>query len=240
MRLPTLVALAAAGALSLAALPAVSASAAPAVTWHTVAQWNMGESSGATVAVDDVGGHNGTIGPEVFTHTATQNGGFGWRFGPAPAFDRDHLTTVPDSADLNPGDGGLAITVVVKTGAGNQNITQKGQANQAGGYWKIDMNHGQAICLFRDGAKVTDAVWSKSTIWDGKFHTIRCERAPVKGPGGVKIYVDGVLKNQGPRDSGTISNTKLLSIGGKYYCDGQKVGCDYFNGVLDSETIEAS
>src|SRR5690242_6437987 len=160
MRLSTLAALIAAGTLSLAALPTGAATADTAAAWTVVAQWNMDEPAGETTMVDSAGGHNGQIGPEVVTHVSTP-GSFGYRFGPAPAFDRDHLVTVPDSADLNPGNGGLAITVVVKTGAGNQNITQKGQANQGGGYWKIDMNHGQAICLFRDGSKVTDAVWSK-------------------------------------------------------------------------------
>jgi concanavalin A-like lectin/glucanase superfamily protein len=225
---------------SAVALAAPSGAAvADATGWTVTAQWNMDESSPATAMVDSVGNHTGTIGTGVQTHSVTPTG-FGYHFGPVGTFDRTHLVTVPDSADLNPGNGGLAITVVVKTGAGNQNILQKGQANQAGGYWKIDMNHGQAICLFRDGASVTDAVASKQTIWDGAYHTIRCERAATTGPGGVKIYVDGVLSNQGPRDSGLISNTKLLSIGGKYYCDGVSVGCDYFNGYIDSATIERS
>jgi Laminin G domain len=218
------------GTLALAPLSAQAAT--------TVALWNMNEGAGATVMTDNSGqGLNGSIGSDVVPGTSTDTGR-GYRF-PAPP-DRgkhdSHLAVVPDSPALDPGTGNLSVTVRLRTGAGNQNIVQKGQANISGGYYKIDMVQGVPICLFRDINNATSAKkWTKP-IWDGHFHTIRCARQGKV----VSISVDGAPARTNVRAIGSVANSKSLSIGGKLYCNPPAVGCDYFVGAIDSVEIAAS
>lgn len=207
-----------------------------ALATTTSAVWNLDEPVGATTMVDSSGnGLNGTIGSGVLTGEPT-DASLGYRF---PAVTDglkhdEHLAVVADNPLLDPGSGDLSVTVRLKTGAGNQNIVQKGQANMTGGYWKIDMNKGIPICLFRDGAQVTSSKTWGATIWDSKYHTVTC----AKTGNVVSISVDGRTAKKNVKTIGTIDNTKSLSIGGKLYCNPPAVGCDYFVGVIDSVKID--
>jgi Ca2+-binding RTX toxin-like protein len=72
-------------------------------------------------------------------------------------------------------------------------------------------------------------VQSNQTVWDHVWHTIRCERQS----NGVTLTIDGGPPKTIRRATGNISNNKLLSIGGKAYCDAVTVQCDYYVGLLD-------
>jgi hypothetical protein len=179
-------------------------------------------------------GLNGSIGSAVITGADT---GSGYQFkAVTDGLKHDeHLAVVPDdpAGRLDPQSGDFSVTARFKTGAGNQNVVQKGQANMKGGYWKIDMNHGIPICLFRDSVGVISAKQWGKTIWDGIVHSVTC----AKTVNAVSISVDGALAQKNVKTLGNIDNTKELSIGGKLYCSPPSVGCDYFVGVIDSVKI---
>jgi Laminin G domain len=200
--------------------------------------WNLDEPAGsATMVSSSPNALNGTIGSAVVPGVATDTG-FGYQFKEVTdALKHDeHLAVVADNPLLEPESGDLSVTLRLKTGAGNQNIVQKGQANMTGGYWKIDMNHGIPICLFRDSAGVISAKQWGTTIWDGNFHSVTC----AKTGNVVSISVDRAPAQKNVKTLGTIDNTKSLSIGGKLYCSPPTVGCDYFAGVIDSVEIDHS
>lgn len=202
----------------------------------TVADWQMNEPPGAMLMLDSGGvGPAGQIGSAVETGHVVL-GETGYRF---LAQDKDgsrpeRLVTV-DSPSLNPGTGDFAVTVRVYTGAGDQNIVQKGQSNTVGGFFKIDMLQGRILCTFRDANGNTRAIGSSQTIWDKAWHTVRCERRA----SGVSIRVDGGPPRTMAGPTGPIENSWPLSIGGKYACDpANGVACDYFVGYLDRVKVE--
>ncbi len=69
---------------------------------------------------------------------------------------------------------------------------------------------------------------------DGQWHTIRCERTATK----VVMTIDGTKKRTGNGATGAITNTSVMTIGGKVNCDQVKVTCDYFVGDIDYVRIE--
>ena len=197
--------------------------------------WRLDEPVGSTVVDSSPNGLNGTIGSGIFAGTSTDTG-HGYRF---PAITDglkhdEHLAVVGDNSLLEPESGDFSVTVRLKTGAGNQNIVQKGQANMTGGYWKIDMNQGIPICLFRDYHQVTSAKTWGATIWNSQYHSITC----AKTGNVVSISVDGAAAKTNVKTLGNIDNNKSLSIGGKLYCTPPSVGCDYFVGVIDNVEID--
>jgi hypothetical protein len=219
-----------AGLLGLSA----SLGAASALGATVVADWEMNEPPGATTMLDSSGSNlNGTIGSAVATGVVT-NGETGYRwFGPDPeSYHPERLVTV-DSSLLNPGTDDYAVTLRVYTGAGDQNILQKGQAHTTGGMFKIDMVKGIVICMYR-GSEGRAAVRSTQTIWDNAWHTIRCERRA----NGVTLTIDGGTPRTNYGATGKIANTWPLSIGGKWRCDGTTVQCDYFIGRLGYVVVE--
>jgi Laminin G domain len=175
---------------------------------------------------------DGTIGSAVVTGVVT-NGATGYRW---TAKNRDGLRperlVVVQSSRTNPDTASFAVTIRMYTGAGHQNIIQKGQARTSGGMWKIDMVEGRVICLFK-GSEGRAAVRSAQTVWDNRWHVVRCERRPTS----VKVTVDGISRtNSGP--TGTIANSWEMAIGGKSRCDPPTVQCDYYVGRLDYVRIE--
>jgi hypothetical protein len=54
----------------------------------------------------------------------------------------------------------------------------------------------------------------------------------------VSITVDGVKQKTLTGPTGTIANAKELSIGGKSYCDGGSIGCDFYAGDIDYVRIQ--
>jgi hypothetical protein len=200
----------------------------------TVARWEMNEGAGARTMRDSSGsGLSGTIGSAVRTGV-TAGGVTGYRW-----FSRNKDGRRPErlvkvaSSRLNPGRGGFAVIVRLRTVAGHQNIIQKGQARTAGGMFKVDMVRGRVICLFK-GSVGRVAIGSRRSLNDGVWHTVRCERRSGK----VTITVDGGSRRTKLGRSGSIANSWALVIGGKLHCDPPRVGCDYYVGLLDRAVVK--
>jgi hypothetical protein len=142
---------------------------------------------------------------------------------------------VPDNNLLDPGTRDFAVTVQIRTTASFGNIIQKGQSGAKGGYFKLQNPKGKVQCLFR-GAAGSVAVTSSRATNDGQWHTIRCERTAAA----VTMWVDGTQVARRAGATGSISNTWVLSIGGKTNCDQIEVTCDYYAGLIGRVQLDAS
>jgi Laminin G domain len=200
----------------------------------TIARWEMNEAAGARTMHDSSGSNlSGTIGSAVQTGVTVGGAtGYRWSSQNKDGLHPERLVRVASSL-LNPGTGVFAVTVRLRTGAGHQNIIQKGQANTAGGMWKVDMVRGHVICTFK-GSQGRVAVGSSQTVWNGVWHTVRC----LRGTGGVTITVDGGPARTVTGATGTIANSSVLAIGGKASCKPPTVQCDYYVGLLDRVVVE--
>lgn len=217
-----------------AALAVAFMGAAPAVAATTVAAWEMNEAAGATTMLDSGPSNlSGTIGSAVQTGVSAGGAkGYRWSAQNKDGKRPERLVKVSSSL-LNPGTGNFAVTIRLRTGAGDQNIVQKGQATASGGYWKIDMAKGHVKCTFK-GSQGQVAVGSRQTVWDGVWHTVRCERRST----GVSITIDGGTPRTTAGATGTIANSWILAIGGKSSCNPPTVQCDYYVGLLDRVLVE--
>ena len=223
-----------AGALAIAG-PAQAAIDQP------VAVWQMNEAAGSRTMLDSSGnGINGTIGAHVLVGTALSGGGTGYRFPflqpNTPPADPEHVVRVPNNSRLNPGSGDFAVELRMRTTHSFGNVLQKGQAGSAGGYWKFQQPSGKISCLFRGSAGSSTASSGTVRVNDGAWHTVRCERTSSS----VTMTVDGVVTGRNRNPTGTIANTKPLSIAGKLNCDQIDITCDYFAGDLDYVKIQTS
>jgi Laminin G domain len=223
--------------LLVAALLAVNATAGVDAAFGaamTVADWEMNEPPGGTTMRDSSGANlSGSIGSAVETGVR-KAGATGYRW---PGRNKDgtrpeRLVTV-SSSRLNPGTGDFAVTVRLFTGAGDQNIIQKGQARTTGGMYKIDMVKGRVICLYK-GSQGRSAIRSTHTVWDHVWHTIRCERRANR----VTLTIDGGTPRTNYGATGNIANSWALAIGGKLHCDPPDVQCDYYVGLLDRAVVK--
>jgi Laminin G domain len=201
--------------------------------WTKVAIWRMDEPPGARTMHDSSGSHlSGAIGSAVQTGVVTDGAtGYRWPRQNKDGVRPERLVTVKSSR-LNPGRADFAVTIRLFTGAGNQNILQKGQVHTAGGMYKIDMVRGHVICFFK-GSSGRAAVRSRQTVWDNAWHTVRCQRRST----GVTIVVDGGTPRTTVGATGNIANTWALSIGGKSHCNPPDVQCDYYVGRLDRAVV---
>jgi Ca2+-binding RTX toxin-like protein len=203
-----------------------------------IADWEMNEPPGATTMLDSSGSHlSGAIGSAVVTGVVADGAtGYQWlsgnRWGSAHP---ERLITV-DSARLNPETADFTVIVRFHTAStGDQNIIQKGQARTTGGMWKIPLFGGKVGCNFL-GVERRSAVWSRETVADNKWHTVRCDRRST----GVTLTLDGGTPKTNRNWTGSISNTWPLAIGGKPKCDPPNVGCDYYVGLLDRVVVARS
>jgi hypothetical protein len=221
-------------ALTGAALTVAFAGAGRAVAATTVADWEMNEPAGAT-AMHDSGPSNlsGTIGSAVQTGVSVGGAkGYRWSAQNKDGKHPERLVKVSSSL-LNPAADDFVVTIRLRTGAGDQNIIQKGQSTTAGGMWKIDMAKGRVKCTFK-GSQGSVGVGSSGTVWDSAWHTVRCERRS----NSVSITVDGGSPRTTPGATGTIANSSTLAIGGKSSCNPPTVQCDYYVGLLDRVLIQ--
>jgi Laminin G domain len=200
----------------------------------TVADWEMNEPPGSTAMLDSSGSNlSGTIGSAVQTGVVVSGAkGYRWSGQNTSGYHPERLVTVQSSL-LNPGTGAFAVTIRLYTGAGDQNILQKGQSTTTGGMFKIDMLKGFVYCTFK-GSSGRAAVGSSQTVWDHVWHTIRCERQAT----GVTITVDGGTPRTVAHATGNISNNQPLAIGGKAACNGTTIQCDYYIGLLDRAVVQ--
>ena len=226
--------------LSVAVLTATPAQAAPLLPPPMPVDavvWQMNEGAGATV-MSDSGPHGlqGTINP-----TGVQTGwvlsgvtGYNWvhrspTLGP-PSPER--VIQVPDHAYLDPGSDTFTLEIRYRTKEKFGNIIQKGQSATPGGQWKVQNPGGLPSCLFKSGTNRV-ATQSKVALNDNLWHTLTC----VKTPTSVTLYADGVYQSRKNGVTGTINNSKPVTIGGKFDCDQVTVTCDYFSGQIDSVKI---
>lgn len=197
-----------------------------------IAAWQMNEPVGSRVLVDSSGnGVIGVIGTEVVPNGATHFFPY-LKPNTAPA----HPEHIDQSADwrLNPGTRDYAVTLRMKWTANFGNIIQKGQSGTWGGYFKLQAPSGLVQCLFR-GSTGSGGVGSGRPLNDGLWHVIRCERTAAA----VTMTVDGVVTGRHVGPTGSISNSKPLTIAGKASCDQITVTCDYWTGEMDWVTVEA-
>jgi hypothetical protein len=223
------------------ALAGAFAMAAPAhaAIDQPVAVWQMNEPAGSRTMVDSSGnGIYGTIGAHVLVGTALSGGGTGYRFPylqpNTPPADPEHVVRVPNNAKLNPGTGNFAVEFRMRTTRSFGNLMQKGQAGSAGGYWKFQQPSGKISCLFRGSAGSSTASSGLVRVNDGAWHTVRCERTSAS----VTMRVDGVVTGRNFNPTGSIANTRPLSIAGKLNCDQITITCDYFVGDIDYVKIQ--
>jgi hypothetical protein len=203
----------------------------------TIAEWEMNESPGATTMHDSSGSHlSGTIGSAVVTGVVADGAtGYQWLSGNRSGVHTERLIRV-DSALLNPGTVDFTVILRFRTAStGDQNIIQKGQAHTVGGMWKIPLFGGKVGCNFL-GVERRSAVWSRETVADNQWHTVRCDRRST----GVTLTLDGGTPKTNRNWTGSISNTWPLAIGGKPKCDPPNVGCDYYVGLLDRVVVARS
>jgi Laminin G domain len=221
-------------AVVVAAAAIYGAANAASAAAATVANWQMNEPRGATTMHDSSGSNlSGAIGSAVVTGVVANGAtGYRWTSEGRDGYRPERLVTV-QSARLNPGTSSFAVTIRMSTGAGHQNIVQKGQAGTSGGMFKIDMVRGFVICLYK-GSEGRAAIQSAQQVWDNRWHIVRCERRPT----GVTLTVDGGTSRTNRGATGNIANSSPLSIGGKWRCDPPTVQCDYYVGRLDWVVVE--
>ena len=187
-----------------------------------VADWEMNEAPGANTMVDS--GPNqldGLIGSGLTTG-ASANGAVGYRWAfvspTAPPTKPERLVQVANDAKLNPGAGDYAVTVRYRTTQHFGNMVQKGQAGSTTGYWKLENPDGQIKCTFRglvNGTLRRKAVQSPTVLSDNNWHIVTCGRSA----NNISLTVDGDVVATASGNTGTISNTRPLTIGGKLDCD---------------------
>jgi hypothetical protein len=218
--------------LAASAVLAGTAGSAAASADHTIAMWDMDESSRSRV-MDDSSDHglDGRIGREV------ERTGDYYRFSrlepDTPPTHPQHLVTVEDDSELDPGSRDYAVTIRMRTRYQFGNIVQKGQATVSGGSFKLQIPNGHVQCWFR-GSAGSVLVTAPNKINDGRWHVVNCERTR----DGVALRVDGRTVASGWGWTGSIANSWPVSIGGKTDCDQRDVGCDYFAGDLDYVAID--
>jgi hypothetical protein len=217
------------------------ASPARAAINQPVAVWQMNESSGSRTMLDSSGnGINGVIGTNVLAGTALLGGGTGYRFTfvqpNQPPANPQRLVQVPHNSRLNPGSGDFAVEFRMRTTHSFGNVVQKGQSGASGGYFKFQQPNGKISCLFRGSAGSSTASSGTTRVNDGQWHTVRCERTSSS----VTMTVDGVVTGRNRNPTGTIANTRPLTIAGKLNCDQVNTTCDYFAGDIDYLKIETS
>ncbi len=206
---------------------------AAAIATGIVAFYSMDESLGSTVLTDSSGGGRyGTIGSEV-TSGVLFDGATAQRFAThLPSEQTEipgHVDLVPNTTAFNPDAGDFSFTIRYRTTFSFGNIVQKGQGTATGGYWKFEAPGGIPTCLFRGGNGASRTGYSSTSIADGQWHTVTCNRTSTY----VEMYVDGVRTSTLTGSTGTIANSWALSIGGKSDCDGLITTCDYFAGDID-------
>jgi hypothetical protein len=224
------------------ALVGIASLPAGAATPNVIGNWQMNEAAGATVMVDSsANGFDGTIGSEIVTGVNV-NGATGYRFAlHQPNVVEPHIShnaLVPTRSALNPNNRAeYAVEIRYRTDRPFGNITQKGQAGNRGGYWKIQLPQGEPSCLFRGPTGVTNATRARGLpINDNQWHVVRCVATPTD----VKLYVDGVLRGRNTGTTGAIANAQPVQVGGKINCDQVETTCDYFSGDVDYLRIESS
>jgi Laminin G domain len=221
-------------AVALAGVLAVASPANAAVD-RPVAVWQLNEPAGSRTMLDSSGnGIDGVIGADVVLRGGSYN--FPFVRPNQPPANPERLVQVAHDDRLNPGSGDFAVEFRMRTTRNFGNVVQKGQAGARGGYFKFQQPNGKISCLFRGSAGSSTASSGAVRVNDGQWHTVRCERTASS----VTMTVNGVVTGRNRNPTGTIANTRPLTIAGKLNCDQVETTCDYFVGDLDYLKIETS
>jgi hypothetical protein len=224
------------------ALAGVVATVAPshAAINRPVAVWQMNEPAGSRTMLDSSGnGINGVIGTDVLAGTALTGGGTGYRFTfirpNQPPANPQRLVQVPHNARLNPGTGDFAVEVRLRT-------THLRQRDPEGAV-RLRRRLLQAAAAEREDLLPVPRLGGKQHGVLG--HDPGQRRAVAHGPlertsASVVMTVDGVVTGRNRNPTGSIANTRPITIAGKLNCDQVQTTCDYFAGDLDYVKIETS
>lgn len=200
-----------------AVLGAVAAGpVAPASGSAWGASWQFNEAAGSRMFHDSSGaGNTGYLGTGVSLT------------GSALRFTGRDNATVPNSASLNPGTRPFSWAARVRLTGGfiNPNIVQKGRYGDPS-QWKLDYFRGDAFCKVIGPARQR-SVRMRVNLFDGRFHTITC----IKHTHSLTISVDGRSASVPYAYVGSITNNKVVTIGGKQPCP--RGDCDRMTGLVD-------
>lgn len=195
--------------------------------------YEMNEPADATTMTDSSGnGLNAAINQDGLDTGVVYNDSTGYlwaRKGPnALPVAPERVIQVADNPLLDPRGDTFTVEIRYRTKENFGNIIQKGQSATPGGQWKIQNPMGLPSCLFKSPTGQA-GVRSTINLSDDAWHTLTCVRTPTR----VTMYIDGVYHRRRIADSGTIDNTKAMTIGGKINCDQVVTTCDYFSGMID-------
>ena len=218
----------------LSAAPIGTAVAAAKVPTTAVADYQLQNDTSTTMA-DSAGTNDGAIAAGapaagLDTHVASQNG-FGYQWAAPTVVNDARVVTVPDAADLDPGDREFAVEVKLKTNATDGVLVQKGQSDTPGGSWRVQLQGGQVSCLFRSDT-VQGATKSDILVDDNQWHTIKCELVAT----GTSVYIDGTRDGHQNKAVTGVDSGAEVTVGGKVGC-GSIATCDYYVGQVDSVRI---
>ena len=217
------------------------------------ARWTMDEQAGSVMADSSGSGLHGTIGAGVAVGDGTYHfpgwtanvDGAGRLVGKVSA--AGGAVSVPDQwAALEPGQGSFTLSLRLRsalTGAGRLpsapaasfNIVQKGRADQAGGFWKLELSGdgsstGRLRWVVSDGSR-SAVVTSAVRVDDTRWHTVVAER---RGDRAV-LTVDGVTASVSAGNVGDVGpGNPPVTIGKK---PGSTDPRDAFAGWLDDLAI---
>ncbi|SDT39240.1 LamG-like jellyroll fold domain-containing protein [Actinoplanes derwentensis] len=141
-----------------------------------------------------------------------------------------------DATGLNPGTGPLRYGAGVllsptETGRG-ENILQKGYSTGGGQYkLQVDGLSGKPSCGMSDVAGTVHVVHSRTTVADGRWHSLECRRI---GPA-LTILVDGRTESTTTiPEALSVDTSHPITIGGK----GVGRNNDQFHGTLDDVWVQ--
>ena len=182
-----------------------------AVTSSLRGLWHFDETKGS-VAVDSSGRkHDG----KIISATLGAAGVVGTSF----QFNSDKARVeVPSASDLNPGKANFEVSAHIYLDSApakgqTYDVFRKGLSSTSGGEFKLEIAPGgRAQCIAKDSKKLVGKVVAKTaSLADGAWHTVGCLRVGNTW----SVLVDGKVVSK-TVSFGSISNTKKISIGGKY------------------------
>ena len=220
----------------------VMAAPANAAINRPVAIWQMNEPAGSRTMVDSSGnGLNGIIGASVQEGTALAGGGTGYRFPyirpNTPPADPEHLAVVPHSNAAQPGHRRLRGRVPDAHHPLLRQRHPEGPGRGGGRLLEVPAAQRQDLLpvpgLGREQHRLrrVDGQGQRRQLAHGPLRAHRLDG---------HHDIDGVVTGRNRNATGTIANTRPVTIAGKGNCDQVEITCDYFSGDIDYVRIETS
>jgi hypothetical protein len=224
---------------ALVALGATTAILIPSAAHAVVvADWEMDEGPGASVAVDSAGGDNNGVNNSVTTGVPGLKSGNAYQFDGATSWIQ-----IADSPNLDPGTANITLTATVLVADGqilddSYEVIRKGTTKTKGGEWKMEIHRiqsdntvGRLRCVFKGvlpgGSTSLASKQATPDVVDGRVHTLQCKRVGNT----VTAVVDGKAFNL-TKATGSIANAEGAIIGSKV------AGDDVMQGVIDAVSVD--